>query len=392
MRKYRRGRLKPDTVVFESYAGRSYSCSPRAVYRQMLADPRFAEWRFVWALVDPEDTPTELLREPRTRVVKYESPNYFRAFGTATYWVVNSMLPAKVRKRPGQKMLQCWHGTPFKRLRADVLGSRSDINGGRDFSRKNRLDVPRFDAFTFQSAFGEQALSTAFEFDRFNPGLERLRLGLPRNAELFRYSSEELAAVKDRLRIDRDKTVVLYAPTYRDDAITSEASYSFNQPIDYRRIVDGLGPDTVLLFRAHYMITEVPDFASFDGRIVDVSHMPDINDLYAISNLLITDYSSVFFDYGALRRPVVFFMKDLENYRDNLRGFYLGLTELPGPVTTDEDDLVARVADALADPSAAAQSPEEMLSWDTEETTRQVVEQFFFGRRSDVSGPRGTSM
>lgn len=380
MRRYRKGPLEPRTVIFESYAGRSYSCSPRAIYRRMVTDPQFSDWRFTWSLVDPESAPAELRQSPRTTIVKYESPAYYRAFGTASYWVVNSMLPAKVRKRPGQKMLQCWHGTPFKRLRADVAGNRSDINGSRDFHRKNRLDVPRFDAFTFQSAFGERTLSSAFEFDRFNPNLQRIRAGLPRNAELFTYSPEKIAAIRESLGIERDKTVVLYAPTYRDDAITSDAKYSFSQPVDYQQIIDGLGADVVLLFRAHYMITEVPDFASFDGQIIDASQAADINDLYAVSDLLITDYSSVFFDFAALKRPVVFFMKDLENYRDNLRGFYLSLSELPGPVTVNEADLISQIKEVL-ETSGQADYPhtqhEELRSWDTAHSTDDAIERFF---------------
>lgn len=374
----RRIPLQPKTVIFESYQGRSYACSPRAIYRAMVTDPRFADWRFVWAFADTKNVDPEIASHPRTHVVSYCSPEYFRAFAAATYWVVNAMLPLKIRKRPGQKMLQCWHGTPFKRLRADVEGTRTDINGSRDFSRKNRLDVPRFDAFTFQSDFGERTLSSAFEFDRFNPGLERLRFGLPRNTELFDYSPQRITEIRTRLGIAEGKTVVLYAPTYRDDAITANASYHFSQPIDYNNIMEGLGADTVLLFRAHYMITEVPDFAAFADRIIDVSQVPDITDLYVISQLLITDYSSVFFDYAALQRPIVFFMKDLENYRDNLRGFYLPLSQLPGPVTTTESELVPAIKSGLANPSGCPRpQTEELVSWDSATTTTAIIDSFF---------------
>ena len=344
----RTGPIQPHTVVFESYAGRNYSCSPRAIYEYMIAQPEYANWRFVWCLGDPSSAPKNLASQPRTRVVRYKSSEYYRVYGTAQYWVTNAMLPAGVRKRAGQKMLQCWHGTSLKRLRADVESTKNEINGARDYRRKNRLDVPRFDAFTFQSAFGERTLSVAFELDRLGKNVEHLRFGLPRNTRLFEYDRGEVQRIRETLGIPVDKKVILYAPTWRDDSLDNANGYVFEEPIDYHQLADGFGPDTVMLFRAHYMITERPDFNEFAGQIIDASGVADINDLYAIADVLITDYSSVFFDYAVLKRPVVFFMKDLENYRDHLRGFYMNLEELPGPVVLKEAELIQTVNTALS--------------------------------------------
>ena len=369
--------IQPQTVVFESYAGRNYSCSPRAIYEYMIVQPEYAHWRFVWCLADSSSAPQSLTNQPNTRVVRYKSPEYYRVYGAAQYWVTNAMLPAGVRKRPGQKMLQCWHGTSLKRLRADVRSTKHEINGARDYRRKNRLDVPRYDAFAFQSAFGEQTLSGAFELDRLGKNVEHLRYGLPRNTKLFEYDDDEISRIREAIGVPEGKKVILYAPTWRDDSLDGANGYAFQEPVNYWELADGFGPDAVVLFRAHYMITERPDFSGFAGRIIDASSVADINDLYAIADVLVTDYSSVFFDYAALKRPVVFFMKDLENYRDHLRGFYMELDELPGPVTVKESELILEVNAALSGGKGVELPTGEFESWDSPSTTQQVVEAFF---------------
>ena len=100
---------------------------------------------------------------------------------------------------------------------------------------------------------------------------------------------------------------------------------------DFDRLQREFGDDTIVLFRAHYFIASRFDFARYDGFVRNVSGVSDVNDLYLISDVLVTDYSSVFFDYANLERPIIFYMYDLESYAGNLRGFYLGLDELPRP-------------------------------------------------------------
>jgi CDP-glycerol glycerophosphotransferase len=101
-----------------------------------------------------------------------------------------------------------------------------------------------------------------------------------------------------------------------------------------------------VLFRAHYLVASAFDFAAQGGFVIDVSKTGDINDLYVISDVLVTDYSSVFFDYANLRRPVVFYMYDLEHYAHELRGFYLDIDELPGPIVRTTAELVDAIKTA----------------------------------------------
>ena len=107
-----------------------------------------------------------------------------------------------------------------------------------------------------------------------------------------------------------------------------------------------LGEEYVILLRVHYFVAEQFDFDQAKGFVYNVSDLDDITPLYTISDLLITDYSSVFFDYANLGRPIIFYMYDRQAYADDIRGFYLPLEELPGPIVETEDELIEQIRSA----------------------------------------------
>src|SRR5699024_9675578 len=133
--------------------------------------------------------------------------------------------------------------------------------------------------------------------------------------------------------IRRNKKIILYAPTWRDNEYYQRGKYKFDIKLDLERMRETLSDDYVILLRMHYLIAENIDTSKYDGFVIDMSKYEDIRDLYLISDILLTDYSSVFFDYAILNRSVLFFTYDLESYRDNLRGFYFDFEkEAPGPL------------------------------------------------------------
>ena len=108
-----------------------------------------------------------------------------------------------------------------------------------------------------------------------------------------------------------------------------------------------LGDEYVILFRVHYLVASKFSFDDYEGFIYNVSNYDDINHLYLIADLLITDYSSVFFDYGILKKPMLFYMYDLEDYKDSIRGFYFGIDKLPGKIITKEEELPDAIRDSI---------------------------------------------
>ena len=135
--------------------------------------------------------------------------------------------------------------------------------------------------------------------------------------------------------------VSLYAPTWRDDQFYEAGQYGFELDLDVNRLQEEFGDEYVLLLRLHYFIVDQLDLSKYGDFTVDGSSYDDITDLYLISDMLITDYSSVFFDYANLKRPVLYYTYDLDKYRDVLRGFYLDMEkDLPGPLLLTNDEVV----------------------------------------------------
>lgn len=343
--------VEPSTVVFEAFQGRSYACSPKAIYRAMLADPRFDGFTFVWAFTRPGDHEGEPDLE-RATIVASNSPEYAAAFARAKYWITNSILPFHLTPRDGQVYLQTWHGTPLKRLGCDIReGSSANIMASvREIHERYEREGERLTYLLSPSAFATEKLGSAFGLDASGRTGAIIEEGYPRNDFLATFTEADARGVRQRLGIPEGKKAILYAPTFRDNQHKSGTGYTFDLGVDFARLRRDLGDDHVVLFRTHYLVANEFDFAAHDGFVYDVSRVDDINELYVVSDLLVTDYSSVFFDYANLRRPIVFFMYDLEQYAEELRGIYLDVAELPGPVTRTQDELVTAVR-AVATPA-----------------------------------------
>lgn len=341
---YKLYRVDEKKIIFEAYNGRAYACSPKAIYEEMLRDSRFDEYEFVWAFRSPIEY-KKLLQNPRTSLVKYRTPRYYRTYAQAKYWIPNSMVPLLVTKKPSQIMLQCWHGTPLKRLRNDIIeNTQNAMNSLQDFIRKNKADTARYDFMISPSRFASEKFTTAFDLKELGKEDILIETGYPRNDFLFKYTQKDVDTAKNKLNLPRNnKKILLYAPTWRDDQHTAEDGYVYESPVDFDYLQKELADEYIILFRAHYMVADKFDFDKYEGFIYNASKVDDVNDLYIISDALITDYSSVFFDYANLKRPIHFFMYDKEHYENQLRGFYLDLAELPGKIVETEKDLVADV-------------------------------------------------
>jgi len=335
--------LDKRTIIFMSYNGRSYACSPKALYEQMLDDPRFKNFTFIWCFMHPEQYEF-LLDYPRTKLVAYESHDYFHAHTKAKYWVVNSMIPLQIAKRKQQVMLQTWHGTPFKRLRGDIVEeTQAVLNSRDDLVKKNHLDSQRYDYFVVPSHRTVKNFVSAFALPVKKKRRLVLESGYPRNDFLHSYEPNDVASVRRRLKLPRDKKVILYAPTWRDDQYSDELGFVYEPPIDFAKLRADLGDEYVVLYRAHYLIADTYDFSRHEGFVYNVSSVDDTNELYIVSDVLVTDYSSVLFDFANLQRPMIFFMHDRAHYQEELRGFYFPPEELPGDIVSTQAQLTTRL-------------------------------------------------
>jgi len=352
-------RVDEKTVLFEVFAGKQFSDSPKELYLQLINDPKYDDLKKIWVFTDPntkaqlinnlkattETNTKAITSETNTVLIKRGTTAYYRAYGRAKYWIANFREPLGLKRKKEQVYIQCWHGTPFKKLGHDITSEGADgefLNSTKDIFFNYDRDARRYSAMLSQSAYTTEKFKSAFDLDRLNKDIEIIEEGYPRNAALFRYADSDIKRIRAELGIPKDKKVILYAPTFRNDQHRSGVGYSYKLEVDFEKMRQSLGEEYVILFRAHYFIVESMDLSRYEGFVHDVSNYDDPNDLYIISDILITDYSSVFFDYSNLKRPIIFHMYDKEAYR-NIKDWYMDLEEIPGPVTETQAQLIEEI-------------------------------------------------
>ena len=337
-RYYLLNKVDEKIIVFESFMGRTYSDSQKALYKEMQKDEYFKDYTFVWAFKNPSDY--QAMLNDNTVVIKYGSKKFYEYMSKAKYWITNSRLPEYLIKKKEQVYIQCWHGTPLKRLGFDIaVEGGNALNTMKEIKEKYENDAKRYNYMISPSAFCTEKFISAFNLKKLNKENIIVEKGYPRNDFLINHSKEYVENLKNNLGIPKNKKVILYAPTWRDNQHTSGVGYTYDLNIDFDRLRKKLKNDYVIIFRTHYFIANSFDFEKYKGFIFDMSNHDDVNDCYVLSDIIITDYSSVFFDYANLKRPMLFYMYDLKEYQGKLRDFYFSLDELPGPIIETQEEL-----------------------------------------------------
>ncbi len=322
-----------DAVVFVSWKGKQCADNPLAIARELRR--RGDDREHIWAVNDHSVPAPD-----GARTVLTWTEDYYEALARSRYLISNDDMSGRYHKRDGQVYVQTWHGTPLKKIGFDI-GQPQFVSGAGYFDLL-REDVAMWDLLLSPNPFSTPVMRRAFRYDG-----DILESGYPRNDVLRSDDAGRIAAdVRRRLGLPAGKRVVLYAPTWRDDQYYASGRYRFDFRLDLERAWRRLGGDHVFLIRGHHHMAEDvpagtrPDFA------INVTAYPDISELLLVSDVLVTDYSSVMFDFAPTGRPMIFFTYDLEQYRDKLRGFYFDFeAEAPGPLLASSDEVVSAIAD-----------------------------------------------
>ena len=327
------------TIIFCSFNGKSYSCSPKAIYEYILNNQEYKKYNLVWAFKDI-GAYKELENNPNTIVVKIGTKKYFKHLAKAKYWIFNYKIPDYLYPKKNQVFIQCWHGTPLKRLGCDLQHFDNVLNTMKGMKKRYKIEASKFSYFISPSKFASEKFISAWNLREIGKENIIIEKGYPRNDFLFNFTQEDVKRIKQKLGIEKDKRkIILYAPTYRANQHETGVGYTYKEEINFEHFRKKMGDKYIILFRPHYFIANVFDFEKYNGFVYDVSKIDDINELYIITDILITDYSSVFFDFANLRRSMLFYMYDLEHYRDKSNGFYIDLEELPGKITKTQEEL-----------------------------------------------------
>ena len=326
-------------IIFSSFQGRLYSSSPKAIYEYMISNPQFDDYKFIWAFNKPEQKQS-LFTDGRTVLVKYNSKDFFKYLASSKYWIFNFKTPEYFVKKENQIFLQCWHGTPLKRIGMDIEVDGNAATDKKKIHESYLNDAKKYDYFISPSRYATERFVSSFGLKLLDKENIIIEQGYPRNDKLKNFDADDIIEIKRKLNISSDKKVILYCPTFRDDQYKPGVGHTYQLGINLLRLKEKLGDGYFLLLRLHYLVSNKIDISQFKGFALDVSSYDDINDLYLISDVLVTDYSSVFFDFANLNRPMIFYMYDRELYQGTLRDFYLDLKDIPGPIIEDECKLI----------------------------------------------------
>ncbi|MFH8596354.1 bifunctional glycosyltransferase/CDP-glycerol:glycerophosphate glycerophosphotransferase [Streptomyces rimosus] len=363
--------IKKRTVVFESHLGRQYSDSPRAIYEEMRRQG--LDFEAYWSYTgDPGPFPKDA-----TLVRRWSLP-YLKALAQAEFWVDNQSYPLKLTKRQETTYIQTWHGSALKKMGFDQP-SQKTLTRQQQAEQQRSLD--RFDRFLIRSEHDVHTLAKAFRL----PERTLLRVGYPRNDALVQARQREAEhGVRERgplaaeLGIAPDKNVLLYAPTFRK---AGGRSHRFELPFDVERFTERFGDRFVLLVRSHYLnhVTLPP---TVSGTVIDVSTQHDVTPLMELADALVTDYSSVMFDYALLDRPMVFFTYDYESYVHEQRGTYFDLQEhAPGPLVHTEDEFFDALSSLEEQGIDYAPARKRFVAgfgeYERGDAARSIIDQFF---------------
>lgn len=309
-----------EKLILFNALGRRYNDSPRAIFEHMIENDEYKEYKFVWALDEPEK-----YEIPYCSKVKMDTIKYFLTALKSKYWIscVNIERGLNFKKKD-TIYLNTWHGTPLK-----LIGNA--VEGRKDF------DFSHIDLFCYAGKYEEDIYRRDFKISESS----LIFTGLPRNDELYHVSKNQILNYKKVLGIPEDKKVILYAPTWRD-SLDGGKSYSIKPPINFQFWQNELQEEYVLLLRTHAYTNEILG-VEFNEFVRDVSLYPEINHLLMVADILISDYSATIFDYSILERPIICFGYDYEEYSKE-RGLYIDLeTELPNGVVRTEKEVLEKI-------------------------------------------------
>lgn len=364
--------LQAATVLYESFHGTSMSCNPYAIFLQLLQLPKYENYTHIWVVNDVGVVPEIFKRNKNIIFVKRDSYCYYRWLVSANYLINNSTFPACFIRKSDQYYLNTWHGTPWKTLGKDIKNSPFEFaNTARNFLHTTHL--------LSQNSHTTHVLTDRYDIGHIYTG-RVFESGYPRLDLTLNASEQSKNTLKNLLGLDHSKPVVLYAPTWRGSL--GSASSEVDSIICDLEALQGIGVNVV--FRGHYFV-ESSIYSSNIGYIVVPDYI-NTNELLSIVDVLITDYSSIAFDFMATSKPIIYYLNDLESYQEE-RGLYFDVTEMPGEYASDIFDVVGLLEKSLNITECHENyinCQRKFLPYDTGCAAQHVIEYFFENNNQNI--------
>lgn len=319
-------------ILYESYHGKNMTGNVYALYKKLSTHPKYSSYTHVWA-VDNLKNPCidTFMDKDRVKIVAVHSKAYVKYLATAKYLINNTSFPYYFQKRKEQVYINTWHGTPLKTLGKDVKGATvsQHANIARNLLHTDYLLAPN--KFTAEKLLDSHDINGLYNGYIVDSGYPRIDLTFHTNPN----------EIKDLLKINKNKKVILYAPTWRgqsENRLSGEVEKLFD---DVKRLKELFSSEYEVILKVHYFIFKEIEKMGFGD--ICVPNWVDTNELLSCVDVLITDYSSIFFDFLPTKKPVLFYMFDREEYEKD-RGFYISLDSLPGPICYSIEELIQSIS------------------------------------------------
>ncbi len=371
---YERYKIEDNIILYESYHGGSFSCNPYAIFQAIYKDERFSNYRHIWVINDKKQIPQELRKDTHIVFVKRNCDLYMRYLAKAKYLINNVTFPEYFIRKEGQLYLNTWHGTPIKTLGKDIKDDFfAHKNATRNFLHASHIISP--------NSFTTKILTDNFDINDIYTGVVA-QTGYPRQDLTLNASSERKEEIKNRLGINNSKPIVLYAPTWRGTLAGSK--FDIDKLIVDIKLFKQL--DINFIFRGHHMVEKILDSVN---EIKDVVVPPtiDTNSLLSIVDILITDYSSISFDYMAVGKPIIYYTYDREEYESE-RGLYFPLEEVGEDIYKTNSEVAQAIERLIKKGTITTKqqkAQDRFCAYDDGLATSRVIDLFFFNKQEGAN-------
>ena len=377
--------LRDKTILYEAFGGRGMICNPYALFLYLLEKEEYQDYTHIWVLDDFEDNRKQIEKYekyPNVRFVKYKSKEYCKDLATVKYLVNNVSFPSYFLKREGQVLIDTWHGTPLKNMGFDIPGA--NISQGN--TARNLLSA---DYIVSSGPYmTETAYKNSYKMQNLYEGTI-LEEGFPRNDKLFENNRAEIIRKLQSYGVnaEADKKIILYAPTWRGEQYSQPDTdlqdvYKLIQIIEDS--IDTKEYQVLVKFHQivyHYLKENQVELGDAQAKFIPATM--DTNEILSVTDVLISDYSSIFYDFMLTGKPILFYVPDAENFED-YRGLYYGFDNLPGPAVSSPEKL----GELLKDIPAAVSSYQEKYAKarvqicprDDGNVCRRIVDVMFDGK------------
>ena len=334
-RYYTNLKVRENTILYESRDGNSMTDNPYAMFMYMLNNPSYKHFTHIWSIADYEGLSSVMARYkdyPNVKFVKRNSTQYLKCLATCQYLINNSTFQSFFTPKEEQVYINTWHGTPLKSMGFDIPGNPSHSqNVVRNFLSTSYLLSPN--QHTTKMYTDSYKLKGLYEGTIIEEGYPRIDLTLNTDSKKFRDHLRELG-----LNISEEKETILYAPTWKGTNVAKANNDTLQIIADMDYLREKVGEQYNILIKVHpYLYKVASQFMELKNILIP--DYIDPNELLSTVDMLITDYSSIFFDYLVTGKPILFYTWDADVYTEE-RGQYLSHESLPGAIVYNSEELV----------------------------------------------------